>query len=134
MEPGLQGSETFYSWTFTVLFIGYTISGVVAGILTNWIPYWYLLFSSTLAHVAGYLLYALATNGWMMILARLLAGISIGSINTLTLAYYGVSFEAYADNVKTLDKYEEKRAARVKGYVFSLYTVGKSLGHVIGAG
>ena len=134
MEPGLQEPESFYSWTFAVHFIGFTISGVVAGALINWIPFWYLLFSSTLAHVTGCLLYALAADGWMMILARLLTGISMGSIHTLTPAYFGVSFETYANNMKTLEKYKEKRAARVKGYVFSLYIIGKSLGQVIGAG
>ena len=134
MEPGLQESEAFYSWTLTVLFIGFTISGVVVGILTNWIPYSCLIFSSTLAHVAGYLLYALATNGWMMIISQLLAGTSKGSHTTLAFSYFGTSFEAYADSVKILGKYDEKRTARVKGYVFSLYSVGITLGQILGAG
>lgn len=134
IEPGLQQSETFYSWTFTVFFIGFTISGVVAGMLTNWIPYCYLFFFSSLAHVIGYMLYALATNGWVMILGRLLAGISMGSVTTLAFAYYGVSFEEYVDNLKILEEYEEKRATRIKGFVFCLYTVGKTVGQTVGAG
>ena len=134
IEPGLQQSETFYSWVFTAYFIGFTISGVVAGILTNWIPYWYLFFSTILEHIAGDLLYALATNGWMMIAAKVLGGVSMGSATTLTFAYFGTSFEDYTINLKTLDVYEEKRAARVKGYVFSLYVVGVAFGHLVGAG
>ena len=134
MEPGLQESEAFYSWTLAVFFIGFTVSGVVAGVLTNWIPYWYLFFSSTLAHVIGYLLYALATDGWMMILGRLLAGISMGSSTALTFAYFGVSFEVYADSARTLENYEEKRIDKVKGYIFSLYAIGNTLGQILGAG
>lgn len=70
----------------------------------------------------------------MMILARLSAGVTMGSITVLTFAYYGASFEDYAEDLKILQKYEEKKAARVKGYVFTFYSVGKSTGHIIGAG
>ena len=134
MEPGLQQSETFYSWTSTAFFVSFTITGILAGFLSNWIPYWYLFLSSILMHIIGYLLYALATNGWMMILARALSGISMGAVVTLSFTYYGVSFEEYVEDMKILKRYEEKRASRVKGYVFSLFAVGNALGSIVGAG
>ena len=77
-------------------------------------PTWYLFLVSTLCHILGYLLYALATSGWMMILARVLAGLHLGSIDTLVFGYYAVSFEKYKENLKTLGKFEKKET-KMKG-------------------
>jgi MFS family permease len=134
IEPGLEQSETFYSLTYVVLFSTYTISAVGAGLLFNHVPTWYLFMFSTLSHILGYLLYALATNGWMMILARGLAGVQLAACTSLVFAYCSVSFEKYTENLKILGKYEKKKAKRVKGYVFSLFIVGNSLGFAIGIG
>ena len=48
--------------------------------------------ASTLCHIFGYTIYALANSGWMMILARGLAGLSLGAVESLTFTYYAVSF------------------------------------------
>lgn len=69
-----------------------------------------------------------------MILARALSGISMGAVVTLSFTYYGVSFEEYVEDMKILKQYEEKRAFRVKGYIFSLFAVGNALGSIVGAG
>jgi MFS family permease len=132
IEPGLEQSETFYSLTYVVLFSTYTISAVGAGLLFNHVPTWYLFMFSTLSHILGYLLYALATNGWMMIMAHGLAGLQMGASTSLVFAYCSVSFEKYTENLKILGKCEKKKAERVKGYVFSLFIVGNSLGFAIG--
>ena len=134
IEPGLEQSETFYSLTYVVMFSTYTISAVVTGLLFNHVPTWYLFMFSTLSHILGYLLYALATNGWMLMLARGLAGVQLGASTSLVMAYCSVSFEKYTKNMKILGKYEKKKAERVKGYVFSLFIVGNSLGVAIGIG
>jgi MFS family permease len=134
IEPGLEESESFYTLTYTVLFLGHAIGSIVAGLLFNYIPTWYLFLCSTLSFIFGYLLYALATNGWMMILARGLAGIQLGSGTALSFAYFGVSFEKYTDNIKLLEKYESKKVARVKKYLFSTYAIGTFFGRVIGIG
>ena len=117
-----------------VLFVSYTIAAVATGLLFNLIPTWYLLLVSTLCHILGYLLYALATNGWMMILARVLAGLHLGSIDALVFAYYAVSFDIYKENLKTLGKFEKKKEAKLKGYLFSSSAIGYTVGYIIAVG
>ncbi|CAI8044642.1 hypothetical protein GBAR_LOCUS24744 [Geodia barretti] len=134
IEPGLEESESFYTLTYTVLFLGHAIGSIVAGLLFNYIPTWYLFLCSTLSFIFGYLLYALASNGWMMILARGLAGIQLGTSTALSFAYFGVSFEKYTENIKLLEKYESKKVARVKKYLFSTYSIGTFFGRVVGIG
>ena len=134
IEPGLEESESFYTLTYTVLFLGHAIGSIVAGFLFNYIPTWYLFLCSTLSLIFGYLLYALASNGWMMILARGLAGIQLGTSTALSFAYFCVSFEKYTENIKLLDKYESKKVARVKKYLFSTYSIGTFFGRVVGIG
>ena len=134
IEPGLEQSETFYSLTFSVLFLGYSIGSLVVGFVYNFIPAWYLFLFSTLSYTLGYLLYALATSGWMMILARGLAGIHIGAITTLMFTYFGASFEKYSENQWALGNYDEKNMKRLKGYLFSTFGIGTTLGYAVGLG
>ena len=102
MEPGLEQSEAFYSQTFVTLFMGHTTAAVAVGLLFNLIPTWYLFLVSTLCHTLGYLLYALATNGWMMILARGLAGAQLGSSISIVFSYFAVSLKRYTENLESL--------------------------------
>ena len=134
MEPGLEQSEAFYSLTYVALFVGHTLSAVAVGLLFNLVPTWYLFLVSTLCHTLGYLLYALVTNGWMMILARGLAGAQMGSVDSIAFAYYSISFEKYTENLKTLGRFEEKKSAKVKGYLFSSSTIGYTFGFGLGVG
>ena len=134
IEPGLGQSEAFYSLTYMVLYFGYAASAVAVAILFNFIPTWYLFLASTLTFTLGYLLYALAVNGWMMLLARGLAGFSSGAVVSAVFAYYAVSYEKYTKDLKALGKYEEKKAAKMKGYVVSSYTIGYVIGNGIAIG
>ena len=117
-----------------MLFLGHAIGSTTAGIMFNFIPTWYLFSLSTLSYVFGYLLYALATNGWMMVLARGLAGIQLGAAAALAFAYFGVSFEKYRENMKLLNRNEEKKLAKAKKYLFSTHSIGNLLGNVFGLG
>ena len=134
IEPGLGESETFYSWTYVIMYAGYAVSAVALGLLFNSIPTWYLFMASTLSHIISYTLYALATNGWMMIVSRGLAGVSQGGIDSLAYSYYGVSFEKYIEDLKTLGRYEKERAVKLKGYLFSTVLFGMWLGFFFGVG
>ena len=134
MEPGLEQTETLYSLTYVVLFVSHAIAAVATGLLFNHIPTWYLFLVSTLCHTLGYLLYALATSGWMMILARALAGLHLGAIDSLVFAYYAVSFEKYKENLKTLGKFEKKKETKMKGYLFSTSAIGYAVGNIIAVG
>ena len=69
-----------------------------------------------------------------MMLARGLAGAQLGAIDVLVFAYYAVSFEKYAENLKTLGKFDERKAAKLKGYLFSSSAIGYTVGYLIAAG
>ena len=134
IEPGLQQSESFYSLTYTVFFVGYTTSAIANGLLFNLIPTCYLFLVAILCHTLGYLLYALCTNGWMMLVSRGISGISLGLVISVTFAYLGVSSNKYAENLTILGRFEEKKVARVKGFIFSIFNIGYSTGFAFGAG
>ena len=134
IEPGLEQSETFYSITYVVLFAGYSVSAVSVGLLFNHIPTWHLLFASTLCHTIGYLIYALAINGWMMIVARALAGLQLGAVESLIFSYYSLSFIKYTENLKKIGIFDEKKDHRAKGYLFSTSNLGSILGYAFGSG
>ena len=107
---------------------------MLVGLTYNAIPTWYLFLFSTLSYTLGYLLYALATSGWMMILARGLAGIQLGATTALAFSYYAVSFEKYTENLKKLGKFDEKKAKSARGYLFSSYGIGNMIGFAVGLG
>ena len=70
----------------------------------------------------------------MIILARGLAGLQTGSTDSLVFAYYSVSFEQYAENLKTLGKFEETKAKKLKGYLFSSVSIAYIGGYGLGVG
>ena len=107
---------------------------MLVGLTYNAIPTWYLFLFSTLSYTLGYLLYALATSGWMMILARGLAGIQLGATTTLAFTYFGVSFEKFTENAKALGKFDENKFKKLKGYLFGTYGIGTVLGYITGLG
>ena len=117
-----------------VLFVGHTTAAISVGLLFNFIPTWHLFMASTISHIAGYLFYALATNGWMLFVARGLAGAQQGAVFSLVYAYDAVSFKKYRENLIALGKYDEKIAEKRKMYLYSSNTLGNLLGHFIGVG
>ena len=69
IEPGLEQSETFYSLTYTLLFLGHTVAALISGFLFNFVPTWYLCSFAIFIHIGSYLLYAVTTSGWMMLVS-----------------------------------------------------------------
>ena len=134
IEPGLQLGEDFYSLSYSMLFVGNSAAAIACGLLFNLIPTWYLFLSCIFIHITSYTFYSLATAGWMMLLSRTLAGLAMGSSVTLTFSYFGVSHFKYVEDLKEVERYEEKAAARTKGFIFSLYNIGNLLGYAIGGG
>ena len=106
----------------------------MGGLLLRWVPYWHLVFTSLGLHTLGYILYAVATSGWVVMLSKLLSGVFIGAEMTLALAYFGESNLAYKAAVKELGKGGERRAARMKHTLFALHSVGVNVGYVFGPG
>ena len=87
-----------------------------------------------MSFIAGYLIYALATNGWMMLVARGLAGAQQGAVFSLVYAYDAVSFEKYRENLIALGKYDEQIAEKRKVYLYSSNTLGNLVGYFMGVG
>ena len=134
IEPGLELSEEIYTLSYALLFAGNSLAALACGILFNLIPTWYLFLTSIVIHIIAFVFYPLATSSWMMLLSRTLAGLATGTSVTVTFSYFGVSYMKYVENLKQLDQYEERTAARTKGFVFSLFNVGNVIGYTIGGG
>ena len=115
------------------LHIGSVIGAVSNAVLSKFLPYWYLFLSSLVVFILGFVLYALATTGWLVVLANLLSGISSGIRMSLTLAYISESNVVYRVTLKELGEDSEK-ATRVKHRLFAIDTVGYTIGQILGPG
>lgn len=133
LEPGLGESEAFYSWVITVFNVGAIVGALSGGLLLKFLPYWHMLLASLFLHTLGYVLYAVATTGWLVMLSKLLSGVFIGAEMTLALAYFGESNVNYREAIIELGK-EEKKAIRVKHLLFALHSVGVNIGYIFGPG
>ena len=124
-------SEEFYSWVISVNNMGGFLGGIAGVVLSSTLPYWFSFMISVVCHTVGFLLYAVVTHGWMLVIGRLLVGIFTGLHRSLTFAYFAVTYEYYISMNGDL---ESKNYCRIKDILFALYTVSTSLGYLIGAG
>jgi len=72
--PGLGKSEFFYSWTVAVYSIGEVTFALVYACLFHVVPYTYIFLSLIMSYILGSLFYAVASSGWMILIARFLVG------------------------------------------------------------
>ena len=128
-EPGLGESDKFYSWVISVSNIGGFLGGILGIFFTTILPYWFSFMISLACHTFGFLLYAIVSQGWMMIVSRLLTGIFCGLHRSLAFAYFAVTYEYYISETQ-----ESKKYCRIKDLLFALYTVSTSIGFLVGAG
>ena len=133
IEPGLGLSEMFYSWSITAISIGQFVGALLAGFFVKVLPYWPVTFGALLLHTTGYLLYALATEGWMIILARLLSGAFIGAEFTLAPAYFSESYDEYLTALKELGE-KETRKFKAKDILNAAHAISMAIGTAIGTG
>ena len=103
------------------------------GTLLRCLPYWYLILTCLVLHTAGYVLYAMATTGWLIMLSKLMSGVYIGAQMTLSLAYFGESNVSYCNAIKQQGK-DEKKAKQMKHRLFALQSVGVNVGYIFGPG
>lgn len=133
MEPGLGKSESFYSWMIALFNIGAFIGAITCGCLVKYVPFWYLFMFSTSLHIAGYVLYAVTYNGWLMMVSKLLAGYFIGAETTLALAYFAKSSQEYTELMKEIGKKPQPWTA-LRNTLFSFLNLGRNIGCVLGPG
>ena len=135
IEAGLGLSERFYHVAVSALSIGQLLGAMMASIVSDRIPLWYSTMATLLCHIVGFVVYAMATSGWMIIVARLLSGMFIGIQVVLSLAYFGVSYLRYLEVLEPEERTkEEGKTTRVKDVLFALFAVSENVGNLIGPG
>ena len=88
-----------------------------------------------LTDITAYVLYATAINGWMMIIARVLAGMYPGLVNVVALTYFGVSYPLYLEILgKEQRVREEQKTTKVKDKLFTFYGIAHNVGYLFGPG
>ena len=108
--PGLGASETVYAWAITAFGIGELAPTPLIGYLVDKLPYTSFLLIANVFNITGGVLYALAEEGWMVILARLLFGMS-ASFKVVMLAYIG-------EMGARIDKLQENEGKKPVKYIF----------------
>ena len=135
IEAGLGLSEDFYHVAISAFSIGELLGAMTASIFSSRIPLWYNTMAALLCHITGFVVYATATSGWMIILARLLSGIFIALQTVVSLTYFGVSYQHYLEVLEPEERTkEEGKATRVKDTLFALYAFSANIGNLIGPG
>ena len=128
-------SENVYTWSVSVNSIGAFLGGLTGGTLASTIPYWYSFLLALIFNALGFLLYATAQHGWVVVLARILVGMFSGLQRSLVFAYIGVSYQNYVEiQTRAGKEVNPAKYCRVKDILFSLYTISTSGGYFLGAG
>jgi len=133
VTPGLGGSEFFYSWVVTAYSIGEVTFGFVYAYLFNAVPYTYIFLSLIMSYILGSLLYAVASRGWMIWVARFLVG---GGCHTTQAAYfvyvaeremdYETAYYSLQDHKDDAGKNRKGRMLKEKMYAYCFLVIGAS--------
>ena len=135
IEAGLGLSERFYHVAVSAFSIGELLGAMTASIVSSRIPLWYNTMAALLCHITGFVVYATATSGWVMIVARVLSGTYIGLQTVILFAYFGVSYQHYLEVLEPEERTkEEEKTTRVKDTLFALYCAAGNMGTLIGPG
>ena len=115
--------------------IGELLGAMTASIVSSRIPLWYNTMAALLCHITGFVVYATATSGWVMIVARVLSGTYIGLQTVILFAYFGVSYQHYLEVLEPEERTkEEGKTTRVKDTLFAFYAFSSNIGTLIGPG
>jgi len=119
----------------SVFSVGEFLGAVIGSIASSRLPYWYSITGALLCHITGYVVYAIATSGWMIIVARIMSGTFVGMQTVIAFSYFGVSYQDYLDALEPEGRNkEETKATRVKDALFSFYAVAVQTGTSVGPG
>ncbi len=114
---------------------GAIVGGLVCGFLVETIPHWYLWIIALVTHIIGYIIYSLASQGWLIIISRLLAGYFLGAIITLYFSYFASSSLTYVETQRKLGiETNENSKEKLKNLGFTLMSFGYTTGFVLGSG
>ena len=128
-------SEKFYHVAVSSFSTGEIPAALILGILSSRIPFWYSAMGALLCYTIGYVLFAIAVSGWMIVVARVLIGMFTGLQVVIIFAYFGVSYQHYLDNLEPKErKKEEAKTTRVKDQLFGFEAVVANVGSLFGPG
>lgn len=131
MQGGLGQTEVFYSVLISLFNIGALVGAVVSGFLIKFIPYWYLIMFSLLAHTIGYIMYAVTYIDWLIMISKFLSGLYIGAELTLALSYFAESSIEYND-IKSDSN--QKGSSKLRNMLFAFHNLGINIGYIVGPG
>ena len=127
-------SEYFYSWAVSMYSVGELISAPLSGFATKYIPYRYTILLSSILLAAGSLLYAVAVQGWMVLIARLLLGLNVGSGIVLVTTYLGETAIEVTSRREAAGGKKGHGGATLKDKLFIWYTFANYIGYLVGLG
>ena len=114
---------------------GSVFGAVGSGFLVKFLPYWYLFIVSLIAHITGYVIYAVTYEGWLIMISKFMSGLFLGAQWALSISYTAKSAEEY---VALLEEggvaVNENSVEKIKRYIFSSHTAGVAIGFVVGPG
>ena len=135
IEAGLGLSEKFYHIAVSSFSIGEFLGALMGGFLASRIPFWYSAMGALLCHIVGFVIYATAVSGWMLISARILSGTFVGLQSVISFTYFGVSYQHYLEVIGPKErKLEAAKTTRVKDQLFPLATLSGYGGALFGQG
>ena len=137
IEAGLAMSEKFYHLAVSSFSMGEILGALImiVGTFSSRIPFWYIAMGALLCHTVGFVLFAIAASGWMIIAARVLIGMFAGLQVVAEFTYFGVSYQHYLDNLEPKErKKEEAKTTRVKDQLFAFEAVAANVGALFGPG
>ena len=119
--------------------IGEVIAAVLVGFAVERIPYWHLLLISICMHTTSSLLYATATNGWMMAVSEFFSGTYGGIVETVAFAYIDARASSYEQAYASKQQHElgDKRRikkSRVKQKAYAVITFTETMSFLAGPG
>ncbi len=126
-----------YSLLVTILSCGEVVGGLMSGFFTKCIPHWYQFMFAISLHTIGYVLYGIATNGWVLMVGMFLAGYYLGAQITLSMTYATELSGKYVTltNKEKNDCIDyEKKVVKTRNFLFAIHSIGYSIGYVVGPG
>jgi len=139
VPPGIGQSEFFYSWVVTAYGIGEVTFALVYSGLYNVVPYTCIFLTLIVSYILGYLLYAVASCGWVILVARFLIGVISVLGESAFFVYvaerevdYETAYNATRGRMDDVDGRKKQRSLKEKMYVYR--AIGAGTAYLIGTG
>ena len=124
-----------YASGFTLFNVGELVGALVTGLLIQFVPYSYISFIGLVIHILSYVLYAVSTQGWMLLLSRPFSGLFVGSNLALAPTYFSDTHELYLAALrKHGEEPENKKGVQIKDILYAFHALVMAGGFLLGTG